>query len=234
MTCDIFIKSFSGDYEWLKYCLRSIQRFATGFRRVIVVVPEGENPPTGTFEQVHFIHERGDGYMNQQVVKLHADEFTDAEFITYMDSDTIFTCPVCPSDLIVDSRRVRWLYTPYASLGDDGSHVWKAVTSKFIKQPAELEFMRRHPFTVPAWALREMRRWTRQNHGIGLEQYVLEQPNREFSEFNAIGAFLWYHHPGHVEWQNTDENMGVAYCHQSWSHNPLNDDLRAHLEAALA
>lgn len=234
MTTDIFVKTFPNDHEWLKYCLRSIQRFATGFRRVVVVASNGFPPPTGTNENVFYVHEPENGYLWQQVVKLHADCFSDAEFFVQLDSDTIFTRPVCPENFIVGNRRPRWLYTPYASLTGDESRTWQEPTSKVMSRPVEHEFMRRHPHCIPAWALREFRAWMWRIHGMSLESYITSQPGRQFSEYNAIGAWLWFYHRDKIEWQNTDENMGTTFVHQSHSWGGLSEPIRADLEAALA
>lgn len=234
MTTDLYIRSYDGDAEWLKYCLRSIQRFATGFRRTVVVVPHGHNPPTGTNETVFYVAEIGEQYIQQQSDKMHADHFTDAEFITYTDSDTIFTRPVCPDDLIINNRKPIWLYTPYASINSGDGQTWKKVTEKFIGHSVEHEMMRRHPFTTPAWALRELRSWCHKTHGVTLERYMMSQPYRECSEFNFLGAYLWFYHRDKIHWQDTDRDLGVPFVFQHYSWGLLNDDIRANMEAALA
>lgn len=235
MTTDIIVRSWVNDFEFLKYCLRSIQRFAKGFRRTIVITPFGQEPPTGVAEDVFHVAETHNEYLGQQVTKLHADAFTDAEFLVFMDSDTVFIRPVCPEDFILDNRRVRWLYTPYSSLGNDDSQLWKPVTEKVLKcGNIQVETMRRHPLVVPRWALEEFRKFVWRTHGISLDRYIMDQPNREFSEWNALGGYLWIHHHNRIEWQNTDEEMGAVFTHQSYSWNGLNPDLRKHLEAALA
>lgn len=234
MTTDLFIKTFPGDFEWLQYCLRSIQRFATGFRRVVVITSNGSAPPTGTNEIVYYVHEPENGYLYQQVVKLHADQFTDAEFVVLIDSDTIFTRPVCPEDFITDNRRPRWLFTPYASIDSGDGQTWKEPTAKIMMRPVAHEFMRRHPFCIPAWALREFRAWMWRIHGMSIESFIMGQMDREFSEFNAIGAWLWFYRHDQVEWVNTDEEMGTVHVHQHYSWGGLNDDIRKNLEAALA
>ena len=38
---DIFIKTYPGDFIWLKYCIRSIEKFVTGFRNIIIVTDSG-------------------------------------------------------------------------------------------------------------------------------------------------------------------------------------------------
>lgn len=233
MTCDIFVRSYAGDFEWLTYCLRSIQRFAKGFRKTIVVVPHGQHPPTGTAETVFFIHEKMDGYLDQQSCKLHADSFTDADYILYTDSDTIFTREITPSDC-VDGNRANWLYTPYSSLTGDNAQFWRAVTEKAMKRPVEFEFMRRHPFCVPRWALEGLRQWFWRVHGMSLENYIAAQPSKDFSEWNIMGAWLWNHHRERINWTNTDVELGVPFVHQHWSHGGFSDEIQKNLELALA
>lgn len=230
MTCDIFIKSYPKDYEWLSYCLRSIQRFANGFRNVIVVT-SGDPPPTGTAEIVHYIKESGDGYMTQQLVKLHADYFTDADFVVFMDSDTIFTRPVTPQDLIVDWKPITY-FTPYASL-EEKDRVWHLATSLALLEVVENEFMRRHPFVIPRGLLSELRSCFWKTHGKSVEAYVRDLGNRNFSEFNAIGAYCFKYHHDKFHWINTDERLDPAFVHQSWSWSELTPEIRADLERAL-
>jgi len=233
MIVDLVIRSYDGDAEWLKYSLQSIQRFATGFRRIIVIVPHGHNPPTGAVEIVFKVAEIGEQYVQQQSDKMHADHFTDADAVVWNDSDTIFTRPICPDDLFVNGRPI-WLYTPYSSIPDGDGQTWKPVTEKFMGHSVEHEFMRRHPFCAPRWALQSIRSWCHKIHGMTLERYFMSQPNRQCSEFNFLGAYLWFYHHDKVHWQNTDEDLGTTYVHQSWSHGGLSDDIRRNMEAALA
>jgi len=234
MTVDLWARSYDADSEWLKYALRSIQRFTTGFRRTIVVVPHGHNPPTGTNEVVFKVAEIGEQYLQQQSDKMHADHFTDAEFVTFFDSDILFTRPVSPSDLIEDFRKPRWLYTPYSSLKDDSVQVWKKVTEKFIGHAVDMETMRRHPFTVPTWALREMRAWCHKVHGVSMERYIMTQPNRECSEFNLLGSYLWFYHHDKIAWHNTEDGLEPPFAYQHWSYGGVTPEIRNNMEAALA
>lgn len=233
MTCDIVIRSYEGDFDWLTYSLRSIARFATGFRRVVVIVPDGQVPPTGTNETVFHVKERMEGYMHQQLSKLHADAFSDADYLLFQDSDTIFTRPITPRDVITQGGKVHWLYTPRASMGS-GADTWRKETEKAMLQPVEHEFMRRHPFCVPRWALEGLRAWFWRAHGQSLESYIAEQQDRQFSEWNVLGAWLWLHHHSRANWINTDVELGVPFVIQHYSWGGLKDDTRKLMEAALA
>lgn len=229
---DLIIRSYHADFEFLTYCLKSIARFATGFRRVVVIVPHGQRPPTGSNETVFYVHEYGEGYMAQQSDKLHADAFSDADFLLYMDSDTVFTRPITPRDVTLYGK-ATWLYTPRASMGQYGT-VWKLETEKALRRPVEHEFMRRHPLCVPRWALEGMRAWFWREHGQSLEHYIISQPGRQFSEWNCLGAWLWFHHRDRIEWINTDEKMGVPFVEQYYSWDGLTADVRRKLELAVA
>ena len=44
VSCDIMIRSYWRDFAWLEYCLRSIERYCTGFRAVIVAIPKKSVP----------------------------------------------------------------------------------------------------------------------------------------------------------------------------------------------
>src|SRR6478736_3601571 len=101
MKVSIFIKSYPGDYEWLGHCLKSIQRFATGFSEVVVALPE-EHPLPLTSERVVYVKEWGArrlgaptiGYYHQMFVKMCADiHCPDADAILYLDSDCVINRP---------------------------------------------------------------------------------------------------------------------------------------------
>lgn len=37
----IFIKTYPGDFVWLEFCIKSIQKFITGYRKIIIVTDSG-------------------------------------------------------------------------------------------------------------------------------------------------------------------------------------------------
>lgn len=232
MTVDWFYKTYPADFPWMVFSLRSLQKFATGFRKIVVVCSE-QQPPTGTAEQVYMAHESGDPYMTQQLIKMHADCFTDAEFIAYMDSDTILTTNVTPDSFIVHCRRPIAYFTPYASLGEK-DRIWQKPTSDFLGEQVTNEFMRRHPFVIPRKLLSEFRAFCWQQHGHSIESYVRGLGTRDFSEFNAIGAYLFKYHHDKMEWRNTDEQMGESFVMQSWSYGGITPEIRATMEGILA
>ena len=233
MSTAIFIKSYSKDFPWLSYALRSIAKFATGFSEVVIVIPDTDDLPHLTAERVVKVPEKGLPYMNQQSVKMHADMYTEADNISFVDSDCVFTEPVTPENFRTDGKP-DWLYTPWDSVGEDAKRAWGQVMTKCLGQAPPAEFMRRHPQLIPRWALQEFRGFIAKQHGMDLEHYILSQPTGAFSEFNCIGFFLWLHHREKFNWINTEDFIPPTVLTQRWSHGGLTPEIEAEMEATLA
>lgn len=206
-TCDILIKSYPTDYELLGYCLRAVAKFATGFRRLVIVYPDDAAIPP--FDQIMGydmpimtlpVRENGEGYLFQQAIKAGAHEFTDADYILHIDSDVILTKPITPQTFFQDGKPF-WLYSHY----DKVQVPWKAPTEKFMGHSVEFEFMRRMPVFVPAFVHRAISAFCLAKHGCRLTDYILSQPHREYSEFNALGAIAWDQFHDRFTWINCHE-----------------------------
>lgn len=250
---DIFIKSYPADYPWLNYCLRSIQKYASGIRQIILVTPK---PIPGSAESIALYvydilkdyidlpdpvsiqaieaQEYGqDGYLSQQIFKLYADTFSDADQLLFIDSDTIFTRPVTPQTYFKDGR-IEWMMTPWAKTDTP----WQPIVEKFLGQPVEFEFMRRHPTLVPRWLLIAVREFCLKQHGVPLDQYVMSQPHRAFSEFNVLGAFANAFHRDKFHWVNTEEVPESEWPEltvlQKFSWGGLTDEIKAEFELILS
>ncbi len=231
-TCDIFIKTYMGDAGFIGYCLRSIDKFATGFRNVVILVPRGDWRPALPLSRgtLHEVDEQGDGYLWQQVCKLKAHEYTDADYILYLDSDTIFNQPVTP-ETYFEGGKPLWLMTPW----EKTETPWQPIVEKFLGQPVAFEFMRRHPQMVPRWLLDEIGVFCLRVHGMPIEQYVMSRPNRDFSEFNCMGAYAYQFHRDKFLWLNTEatRHLPPLTVRQEFSWGGLNDTIRANFEAIL-
>lgn len=218
---DIFIKTHAKDYDWLHWCLKSIERFCQGFRNVVIVSPDPA--PGFAMKDVTWIagSENSPGYLAQQARKLHADQDTNADYILFMDSDCVFTKPVTPQDFIRDGKPI-WLKTPFGNARDD-QQVWKPVMAKFLGKESQHEFMRRHPFILPRWAFTELRNFCRYKHGMELSDYVMAQaaPGQmlTFSEWNCAGFFLHEFHHDKVAWiDTTTDEVPEAVVWQGFTH----------------
>lgn len=225
-TCDIFIRTYPGDYEWLfNWCLRSIFKFCYGFRKVIVVSPapleEVWKPQLEKWDVTWKVlnEEAEDHYLSQQIHKLYADVITDyqADYILHVDSDVIFTKSCDPEFFLgITDKKVVWPYTPYSEI----STPWQPITEKFMDDKVEHEFMRRFPIMIPRWLYPRVREFCHKQHGMIISEYIRLQPLRAFSEFNALGAYAYKYHRDKFHFVNTVEHPlpePLARQFHSWS-----------------
>ena len=233
MTTDIFIRSYAKDFPWLSYALRSIRKFATGFREVVIAIPDTEDLPKASGVRVVKAKDVMPGYMQQQATKMYADTFSDADAFLFMDSDCMFTEPVTPETFQTDGVP-NWLHTPWDKVGEDAKRAWGDVMKKCIGEEPPSEMMRRHPQLIPRWALQEFRGFVAKRHGVSLEYYIKSQPHGHFSEFNCIGFFLWLHHHEKINWINTEEFLPPTVLKQWWSHGGITPEIREEMERILA
>jgi hypothetical protein len=156
-----------------------------------------------------------DDYLGQQVTKLYADRYSDADYICHVDSDCVFQRPTTPADLTVKGLPYV-LMAPYARLD---SHVpWRRLTEQFLGTPVAFEFMRRPPYTFPRWLYPQLRQWCQQQHATPLDRYVMGRPPRGFSEFNALSALAHSQHRDAFTWIDvTAQEPPPAPCRVYWS-----------------
>jgi hypothetical protein len=238
LRCDIFIRSYYKDLDWLVYCLVSINKYCSGFRSVVVVVPRstwsrlrnlGRVTSNARFEVCRNYR---DDYLGQQVTKLHADLFTDADLICHVDSDCIFTRPVRPSDLMLEGK-VRVLMRPIASLGRH--RPWQQSTEEFLGWRVAYDFMQHPPFAFPRRLYAEVRNHALELHGVDLERYVIGRPPRGFSEYNVLGAYSYERHRDWFTWVDLNaEEIGEHVCRWYWSWGGLTSEIRQEIEALLS
>lgn len=236
MKCDLFIRSYYKDFRWLQYSLRSIEKFCKGFSRVVLVVPESSR------KKLDWMGLRGDvtitcpdyrdDYLGQQVTKLYADSFSDADFVCHIDSDCIFRRPTAPEDLF-EQGKPRVLMTAYTNL--DPHVPWKRVIEHFLLRQVEHEYMRTPPYTFPRWIYGALREHAFRLHQVPLDAYILSQLPRRFSEFNALGAYAFYHHHDSFTWLDVPSRLPLSTpCHVFWSWGGINHRVQQQIESLLA
>ena len=216
MICDIYIKTHERDAPYHVECMRSIDKYCTGFRKTVVV--HGEHPR---------------GYLAQQSSKMHADQHTDADFILVTDSDTLFTCPITPETYMVGDKSI-WLHTPFdtAMREDKNVKCWIDVMWEFFGHEPKHEMMRRQPFMVPAWALKALREFCVERHGQSLHDYIMSK--RAFTEWNVLGMFMWEHFHDRIHWiDTTKDELPELTVRQFWSWDDIGKN-REEIERILA
>lgn len=234
MKTSIFIRSYSADFGWLAYCLRSLQKFATGFHEIVIAVPQGEEHALShlTAERVIPVHNGQPGYLAQQVSKLNADLHCSGDFILHIDSDCILTRPVTPETMMRNGKPI-WLMTPWEQC-PDAKKAWYHVMAKLFLDVSEYDFMRRSTIMVPRFAYAKLRGFIEEMHGYKMDAYVMNQPNHEFTEYNALGFYLWKFHREAIAWRNTaTDGVPEPWEMQSWSYGGITPEIRDKMEAIL-
>ncbi len=244
MTTSIFIKSFPKDYGWLSYCLKSVQKFASGFSEIVVAIPDDSNLPL-TRERIIKIKEpgpsatsptnHGSGYIWQQCVKMSCDKYTTSDYVTHLDSDCIFVKPVTPNDLMVEGKPL-WMMTPFIDIlpTDKNLHAHVESMKKFSGIDPEFEFMRRHSQVIPRWAYGCFREYCLSRHNQTFEQYAMESGFRGISEFNLIGDFLYREFRNFIHFHDTRFGIPDCFVMQNWSWSGITPEIRDKMEKILA
>ena len=236
ITVDIVVRSYYRDIQWLRYCLRSIDRFCNAFRQTLVVVPEScreriHRSPLDRVETI-FCPNYADDYLGQQVTKLYADTITDADYILHVDSDCTFRVPVRP-DVLLSDGRPEVMITPVEAF--QRTPPWQAQTERALGFPVKYDYLRRQPQIYPRWLYGHLRAHVRAIHGRELTDYVLDQGPLGFSEFNALGALAHRDYPDAFCWREwLMPDYDERFCRIHWSWGGLTAEIRNELEAILA
>jgi hypothetical protein len=237
-TIDILIVSFAGHFPWLRYALKSIEKFATGFRQVKVLIPSEDlaamNPILSEFSEHKGIPIRvqcfqdwpGKGFLRHEHVIMCSDEFTDADFVCHIDSDCMFTEPVTPDDYFVNGKPVlvhasfHWLVTEQqANLG-----MWQVAVERAVGWITTEETMRRHPAVHYRKTYQKARECIEAHTMKPCADYIWACENsfpQSFAEFPTLGAVAWKFFHEDYHWLNQEKGEWPhGKLTQFWSHSP--------------
>jgi hypothetical protein len=223
MRADIFIKTYAGDVGWLAQCVKHLRHYAQGFRRIVVVAPpeiEGQVRGSGLLAEDLLIklNEPEDGYIFQQQCKLNAHNFTDADYVCFVDSDCLAKRHFRPEDFFVNGKP-HFLYTPWENL-DASAHHWRAGTETVLRQSVPYEFMRRHPAFYPRHVLQGIDAWFQSTHHLAASQFMRQHGRAlGLSEFNIMGAWSWFYRRDDFTWLSTvTDSFPPDFVEQFWSY----------------
>lgn len=224
----IFIRTYQNDIKWLNYCLHFIHKNVTGFDEIVIVIPTGQEHLLRhlNYEKVVVCKTYRDDYLGQQISKLKAHEHCSGDFILFVDSDYMFFNPIDVSEFFKDNKPVI-LKDRYENVGD--AICWKKITEKLFREPIEWELMRCLPLMYHKSTLENF------NKAFPvIEQYIIEQPKAQFSEFNALGFFALKHEPANYHFIDlSKEQAPINKGTQFWSWGGLNEKELALIESHL-
>ena len=230
MKVSILIVSWLQDRQWLEYCLRSIEKFASGFHETVVLVPDEELeqfkelvelPKSALWISYQRVPDKARWHLHHQVMKCRADQYClGADFILHTDSDCIFSEPVTPEDYFAAGKPVM-VMEPYVRLA---GCPWQPVVESVLKRAVTHEFMRRHPQVNPERVYPALRKRLCQLHQQPFDDYVLSlKPDHPwgFSDHNVIGAFAWREFHDAYHWIDLSRHPRPhSKLIQFWSHSP--------------
>lgn len=234
MKADIFIRTYEKDLEWLKYCLKSISKYVTGYRQIIICIPDPQRKLLDgwnlTAEKIVTCPVYKEDYLGQQISKLKAYEHTDADVLIFIDSDCCFNKPVdFQKELFQDGKPIIYK-TLYEHVGE--AICWKEITEKTLGEPLQFEYMRRLPFVFLSKTLRSADLFLKIKHGKDSEEYIMGQPGRHFSEFNYMGAYADQYEKESYCIKNTEiDGYGNMYLKQNWSWGGITPEIKEEMEA---
>lgn len=215
LTASIFIVSFKGDFDWLKYLLRSIEKYCKDFLEVVVAMPQQDveyfkNPSNAKiigYEDGSF----KSSFMGHLWAKLCADKFCKGDVVVMVDSDCIFTKPTTPAMFVTHDNRCINLCTKYSVLGK--SVPWQKDTERVLGRKVEYETMRRHGNCYPIGLFQKLREHMEKVLRRPIKELLELVPNRgskntfeAFSEFNSCGAFGMYFMPERFQFLDTEKH----------------------------
>lgn len=176
---------------------------------------------------MYFVNEYGNGYIYQQFIKMTAHKYCQSKFILFTDSDFIFDKYINIQNFIKDETP-QILYSDYSKVGI--AICWKEVTERFIGREIKYEFMRRLPLIYHRDTIVKI------NENYDIEDTIMNKFSDRFSEFNSIGAWIYYNDYDRYKLINTDDDLSHAYPDigkQFWSYGGLTDDIKNEIEGIL-
>lgn len=232
---EIFIVSYAPDANWLRWNLRTIAKFAKGFKGVTIAVPETDVPlflPLQSecpFRLIGHAPARSpaEAFLRHEEIKLHADEYCPhADFILHTDSDCVFTGPVSPADYLREGKP-EILIEDYSRVG--AGIMWKAGVELALGIKAQFETMRRHPAVHYRGLYAAVRQAIEAKHGMPFTQYLFSHPHNtpgEISEFNLLGSFAltspaWREKYHWIDLGREAKPSSSAKLLQFWSRGPI-------------
>jgi hypothetical protein len=240
-SIDIVIRSYYRDWQWLTLALRSVELFVTGHRRVVVVLPRASLPRVdlrmiraGSGVRVRSCHDCRDDYLGQQVTKLYADRYTDADLIVHLDSDQVFVAPCDLRNRLLDGDRPRISYdTSGRRPATDG---WRRCPEVFLSRQLPWDLTTPPPLLLPRQVHAQLRAYCQHRHGVSITEYTQATSTARFCELAILRGFALVSDPGGYAWVDVRGGDPVPECRTFWSRatspgqvaHQLPESLRAH------
>jgi hypothetical protein len=157
----------------------------------------------GVSHSIHFAQPaeatyHSSGHTRQQLLMFWADNFTTADYIGFVDTDTVFVTRVVDSD-VFDGPKPRII----GLVGRPQNSWWAGVppsTQAAIGQPEVMRCMTYFPVVIKRMHLQQLRTHVEVLHGKSFDDVFRNITTSVFSQFNIMCNYLWYHHRDEYAW----------------------------------
>jgi hypothetical protein len=230
MSYSIFIKTWKNDIKWLPYVIKSIHKYGKDYDEVIIASDRSclmdVKSVTPVWCRLIDVDDWDNGYIQQQWVKLNADTIVKSQYTLFVDSDCIFHTPFSSESFIREDKPVL-LRTKYGNL--EGAEVWKGITSAFVGFDVEYEYMRRLPWMYKNSSLTNFK--NKYPHTL---DHLSRLTTRDFSEFNALGAYIDRYENDQYYIADTDVWIPDSVARQYWSWGGITTDIQTEINKFIA
>ncbi|MFF2291102.1 hypothetical protein [Peribacillus butanolivorans] len=239
---DLFYKTYPGDEEWLNFSIRSVNKFARGFRQIVIVSTRGHNynPPPGNIPVKYIeleqppdngLYPNGVGYWWQMGIKLCWDQFTDADGVVVVDSDHVFFEDFSPSTWMLGDK-IIWLRRPWSEVGD--GIIWKKGSDYVLGKETPFSYMVAPGCYFTRQATQLFANFIKLRFAQTPEQFYLDLKHPRASEFETFGAFIDdIKHYEYVFFHPMKFNYKPWPIKQYWSWGRVSDEIRREIEGIL-
>ncbi len=258
MSSQCLIASYKGDFVWLQYCLRSLNKFSEGFLPPVISVSLADAPEARWIvqkcypEAEVFIHSlphpfvettKGFGMMRAMNSMMHADILCPhAEHIFLVGSDCLATAPFRPHDYFADVfGQPLILMNSYEHLqtAHPSAVSWRDGTAQVLGWTPPHEYMRRLPSVFHRSTFAATRKYIETLHGTPFTDYWFggyAAGQQGQSEANILGAYAARFQPERYQFQLMDfpqpgwvEQLKLPNALlQMWSHGGLDKPIDIH------
>jgi hypothetical protein len=223
------ICSYAADWEWLAYCLQTLQRFSVGFLPPVICVDTHDAVEAGKiidrwFPLAHLRVYPGrphQGMLRAQLAMMRADQLCPrADNIFFLGSDCIALDTFTPDPYLSPDGRPAVLHSLYANLTGSNANAipWRQGVNRVLGFNPDSEYMRRLPTVYPRSIFAPMRVHVEAHHGKPFDDYIHDGHGqlRDTSEANILGAFAHRFMPETCEWVNVEQVGRVGPNVNGW------------------
>lgn len=260
MNVPIFIRCYNKDADWLRYCLRSIRKFASRFSETVVTVPSRDHAIFAPmqaefgFRLDEYDVRAGKEMIHGELRVCHSDELCpSADSILYLDPDCIAREPFSPEDYLFKGKPilVGIKFSKYKDSDSETERCQYAYWRPAIQAALGFEPLFETNCRVPSIFLREtfkpFREAIEKHTGMPFDEYAFSCQSRwpqTFIEFGPLGNWILKNTPEKYAFFDKDEQPIQDYADgkapiwnqkfkQYWSHGGLKEEIKDYLEEIL-